>query len=153
MSRTAGEFRKFNENCGMVDPTYFGRVIFRVLLCRYPHRLSVGALTGSVLYVISGVIAPYVRANTGFEIGDLGGASWILVGIFIFVFPTIFTRYRLSDDLETKLAAITRIVEQGRLSQAQARILYLELARQTLHEQHVSSESVNQSVISSESEL
>jgi len=59
----------------------------------------------------------------------------------------------LSDDLETKLAAITRIVEQGRLSQAQARILYLELARQTLHEQHVSSESVNQSVISSESEL
>ena len=118
----------------MDEATYYTRIFLRVLLSRYPHRLSLGALTGVVAHVIAVVVAPAVLDKTSINLTKINLTGWILIGIFFFVFPTIFTRYRLDDDLEHKILAIRRLSQEGNLSRAQVRILYLELARQTLHQ-------------------
>jgi hypothetical protein len=118
----------------MDDATYYTRIFLRVLLSRYPHRLSLGALTGVVAHVIVVAVAPLVLEKTSVNLSDINLTEAIFIGIFVFVFPTIFSRYRLDDDIEHKILAIRRIAQEGHFSRAQVRILYLELARQTLHQ-------------------
>lgn len=118
----------------MTDPSYYARLLLKALLCRYPHRLSLGALTGIVLHVILKVLSPFISGDVGKNLSLLGPTQCAIVGVFLFVFPTIFSRHRLSDDLEEKLVSLRRIIEEGNLSPAQRRLLYLDLAHQVLNE-------------------
>jgi hypothetical protein len=118
-----------------IEATQILRLALRALFCRYPHRLSLGVLTG----VVGNALAPIVSKLTPLDVSGLGMIEWIMFGIFVFVFPTVFTRYRLSDDIEAKLVGIRRIAEEGGLSYPQRRLLYWQLARQVLDEKRNSS--------------
>ena len=118
----------------MGDASYYIRLFLRALFCRYPHRLLMGALAGLVGHFALVAIAPIARQGALLTFVELNLTECILVGVFVFTVPTLFSRYRLSDDLEHKILAIRRIALEGKLSNTQIRMLYLELARQLLHE-------------------
>ncbi len=121
----------------MDDPTYSARIFLRTFLARYPQRLSLGALTGVVVHVIVAILNPVIIEKTSIDLTRLSMPECIFVGIFLFMLPTIFTRYRLGDDLEHAIQAIRRIAQEGSLSRVQIQLLYLELARQELDRRQV----------------
>lgn len=118
----------------MAEFSQIVRTSLRVVLFRYPHRMSLGALSGVVLNVAAEIFRPYLKDHSSIDISQVGASEWILVGIFLFVVPSAFRRYRLPDDIEQKLISIRRIADEGKLTAVQARILYLELAHQALRD-------------------
>jgi hypothetical protein len=112
--------------------TAFAQAALRLCLVNHPKRTALGigsGVTASTLINAFGNILPLWINKLAFT-----DFNMIVVGVFSFNLPLLFSKDRLPEHIEDQLTLVQRARSEKKISPAQAKVLYAAIVKQAFEE-------------------
>lgn len=118
--------------------TGFLRGALRFLMLHSPMRTSLGATGGVCVGVLLDMFSPLVR---GVDLSKVTDFRLAIAGIFVSNVTGIFKKEKFPETIEEQFAVAAKAIKDGELTQAQAKMLYIQIVTNALQHAKLTTEA------------